>query len=144
MKHFFRRVSRCSVWILMLIIAACSQPQYHGVPSKSTDIAAYNPKDYPKAYAYFKQKAAQGDPVAMDNLGHMYEDGRGVTQDQAQAVYWFTKAAKAGNSDAQLNLGVAYLYGNGVPQNKIIACQWFKKAQKAQHPYGGKFYSDNC
>jgi uncharacterized protein len=40
------------------------------------------------------------------DLGWMYADGRGVTQDDGQAVSWFRKAAEQGDAVAQNNLGV--------------------------------------
>lgn len=144
MKWGFLSFIQYLVLSVLVIITGCTQPQYNHIPSKSTDIAAYHPKDYPKAYAYFKEKAEHGDSNAMDNLGHMYEDGRGVAQNQDEAVYWFSKAAHKGNSDAEVNLGVAYLYGNGVKQNKQMACDWLHKATKAANPYARELYGESC
>ena len=36
----------------------------------------------------------------------MYANGRGVPEDDAQAVSWYRKAAQQGHVKAQLNLGV--------------------------------------
>ena len=35
----------------------------------------------------------------------MYDKGRGVEQDDEQAVFWYRKAAEQGNARAQCNLG---------------------------------------
>ena len=43
----------------------------------------------------------QGDTNAQFNLGVMYEDGRGVTQDYQEAVKWYRKAAEQGDAEAQ-------------------------------------------
>ena len=46
----------------------------------------------------------------------MYDNGRGVPQDDTEAVKWYRKAAEQGHAEAQNNLGVMYLNGRGVPQ----------------------------
>jgi len=42
------------------------------------------------------KKAEQGNAFAQYNLGWMYANGQGVTQDYKQAVGWYTKAAGQG------------------------------------------------
>ena len=56
------------------------------------------------------------DAGGQNNLGVMYADGRGVPEDDAEAVRWYRLAADQGQSGAQLNLGVMYANGEGVPQ----------------------------
>ncbi len=53
------------------------------------------------------QKAAeQGNADAQSLLGAMYEYGKGVAQDDKQALAWTRKAAEQGNATAQFALGV--------------------------------------
>ena len=52
--------------------------------------------------------ADQGDALAQTKLGLMYELGRGVLQDYAQAVVWYRKAAAQGDALAQSSLGEMY------------------------------------
>ena len=52
------------------------------------------------------QAAAQGNAAAQFNLGVMYENGRGVRRDDAEAVKWYRQAAAQGLAQAQFNLGV--------------------------------------
>ena len=52
--------------------------------------------------------AEEGDAAAQFNLGVMYADGRGVPQDETEAVRWYRLAAERGNARAQANLGVKY------------------------------------
>ncbi len=146
MGHYLGHVLRLGVVIaIVLLVVSCTTTQpKRAVPNMSNDIAAYNPADYGYAYGYFKGRAVRGDPVAEDNLGHIYEDGRGVPPDDTQAVYWFTKAANNGNSDAMLSLGVAALYGKGMPKDNTLACQWFSKAKAANNPYASDFYLRYC
>ena len=68
--------------------------------------------------------AEQGDASAQFNLGVMYGNGRGVTQDYAEAVRWYRLAAEQGNAVAQGNLGVMYGLGEGVAQDYARAHMW--------------------
>ena len=61
---------------------------------------------------------------AQFNLGVMYLNGRGVPQDDAEAVKWHRLAAEQGYASAQFNLGVMYLNGRGVPQDDAEAVKW--------------------
>ncbi len=47
----------------------------------------------------------------------MYYNGRGVTQDYAQAVKWYRRAAEQGYANAHSNLGALYAKGRGVTQD---------------------------
>ena len=40
-----------------------------------------------------------------NNLGWLYQNGRGVAQDYAQAVEWYRKAAEQGDAMRNINLG---------------------------------------
>ena len=75
-----------------------------------------------------RQKAEQGDATAQFDLGVMYNFGKGVPQDYAEARRWYLKAAEQGNSDAQFNLGVMYDNGRGVRQDYAEARKWYLKA----------------
>jgi hypothetical protein len=55
-------------------------------------------------YDWFQQEAAQGNPVAQYGLGHMYQYGLGVPQDQAQAIHWYQLAAAQNYLDAKAQL----------------------------------------
>jgi len=58
----------------------------------------------------------------------MYGNGRGVTQDYAEAVGWYRKAAEQGDVEAQYGLGLMYDNGQGVPQDYAEAVKWYRKA----------------
>ena len=79
----------------------------------------------------YKRLANEGDNSAMNSLGILYLQGRGVPQDDKKAVEWLLKAAEAGNSDAMLILGALYSKGRGVPQDDAKAVEWFWKAVEA-------------
>ena len=58
----------------------------------------------------------------------MYDNGNGVSENDATAAKWYTKAAEQGNVDAQYNLGNLYRFGDGVAQNDATALKWYTKA----------------
>ena len=58
----------------------------------------------------------------------MYDNGRGVRQDYAQAMQWYRQAAEQGDAHAQLALGLRYATGQGVRQDIVIAKEWVGKA----------------
>ncbi|MCL2715706.1 MAG: hypothetical protein FWD68_14265 [Alphaproteobacteria bacterium] len=74
------------------------------------------------------QAQGAGDPVAQYNLGVMYEEGKGVMQDFAQALSYYRKAADQGYAPAQTSLGRMYATGRGVPKDDAQAAMWFRRA----------------
>ncbi|WP_244060846.1 tetratricopeptide repeat protein, partial [Aeromonas caviae] len=54
--------------------------------------------------------------------------GKGVPQDDKQAVTWYHKAAEQGHALAQVGLGNMYAEGQGVPQDYKQAAVWYRKA----------------
>ena len=58
----------------------------------------------------------------------MYANGKGVPEDDKQAVKWYRLAAEQGVANAQYNLGVMYERGDGVPEDKVLAYMWWNLA----------------
>jgi len=58
----------------------------------------------------------------------MYEDGRGVPEDYAEAVRWYRLAAEQGLANAQIILGAMYANGERVPQDDVQAHMSFNLA----------------
>ena len=92
------------------------------------------------------QLAEQGVAKAQYNLGVMYANGRGVRQNDAEALRWYRKAAEQEDADAQFNLGGMYAYGRGVRQDDTEAVKWFRQAAaqgltQAQYNLGIMYYS---
>ena len=83
---------------------------------------------YKKRFDALKTFAEAGDADAMNEIGYMYQMGRGVEQDYAKAFEWYEKAVGEGNSDAMANMGFLYHYGNGVEQDYAKAFECYEKA----------------
>lgn len=66
-------------------------------------------------------------------LGIMYEFGRGVPLDRAEAAKWYRMAAEQGFVKAQHTLGVLYNLGHNVPRDRAEAAKWFRKAAEQGH-----------
>ena len=81
--------------------------------------------DYKGALASWQPLAIKGNPVAQNNLGILYLDGKGVKQDTAEAVRYLSLSAASGSSLGQNNLGGLYREGKGVPRDYAKAAQWF-------------------
>tara|TARA_B110000914_G_C15067684_1_gene266982 strand:+ start:166 stop:492 length:327 start_codon:yes stop_codon:yes gene_type:complete len=71
-----------------------------------------------------KRLAEQGEADAQFDLGLMYDNGRGVPENNAEAVKWYRLSAEQGNEFAQLNLGLMYDSGDGVPENSLTSYVW--------------------
>ena len=76
----------------------------------------------------YREMAKQGDAWAQYNLGLIYQEGCGVSKDDAQAVYWYQKAAEQGLIAAQNKLGYMYEEGRGVSKDYTQAVYWYQKA----------------
>jgi len=61
-------------------------------------------RDYAEARHWFEQAVALGDGQAMNNMGTLYSDGRGVPRNTRTAREWFEKAAALGVVEAKENL----------------------------------------
>jgi len=81
--------------------------------------------DYKAAIASWQPLAIKGNPVAQNNLGILYLDGKGVKQDTSEAVRYLSLSAASGSSLGQNNLGGLYREGKGVPRDYSKAAQWF-------------------
>lgn len=58
--------------------------------------AAYDRGDYITALREWQPLAEQGDAEAQHSLGNMYFEGRGVPQDDAEAVRWWRRTGPRG------------------------------------------------
>ena len=58
----------------------------------------------------------------------MYDSGRGLPEDDAEAVSWYRKAAEQGSASAQFNLSNMYARGEGIPEDRVQAYAWLSIA----------------
>ncbi len=84
-----------------------------------------------QAFLLYRQAAQAGLADAEFNVAAMYDSGRGVERDVAQAATWYARAATRGNQRAAYNLGQLYEAGEGVPTNVDLARSWFAASDLA-------------
>lgn len=121
-----------SVALKLVVVAATflfalSTPAQAGF---NDGVEAYERSDFVIAFHEFKTLAEAGIPAAQNKLGFLYESGRGVPQDNTEAVKWYRKAADQGDPEGQTNLGVMYLQGFGVARNPDEALRLFREAAR--------------
>ncbi len=90
--------------------------------------SAYDAGQFDDALRIWQTLADQGDADAQINLGALYDNGKGVSEDPATAVKWYRLAALQGNRQAQYYLGLMYAAGRGVPLDVSTAAEWYFKA----------------
>jgi TPR repeat protein len=90
--------------------------------------SAHERGDHAAEVAIIRPMAEKGYAFAQFNMGVLYDQGKGVPQDNALAIQWYQKAAEQGLPQAQVNLGIMYQEGQGVKQDYIRAYFWYALA----------------
>ena len=85
-------------------------------------------KWYSRAVNSYHKESEEGDEESQYRLGNCYFEGRGIDQNDEEAVRWYRKSADLGYSDAENVLGNCYLNGRGVEKDKREAWGWYRKA----------------
>jgi TPR repeat protein len=87
------------------------------------------PQDPIKAFEYYNESAALGNPEAENMLGVCYQNGQGTEPNDEQALSWYQEAAKHNDSDALNNLANCYKNGLlGLEADPEKAFELYKKA----------------
>ena len=76
------------------------------------------------------------------SLPEQGDDGRGVPENNAEAVKWYRLAAEQGDASAQCNLGVMYANGEGVLEDYVLAYAWLNLAGAQGHKNAVKAKDD--
>jgi len=100
-----------------MLLGRWSEVGHEGV---STDLHA--------ALQWYRKAAEQGNAAAENDLGVLYQEGRGIAKDEAAAATWYRKAAEQGLAAAQTNLARLYEEGRGLPVDPSAAATWYRKA----------------
>lgn len=87
---------------------------------------AYTQGDYEAALKEWRPLAQRGFTLAQYNLGRMYYNGDGVTQDYKEAKKWFDRAAAQEYAPAQTSVGILYDEGRGVRRDYKEAMKWYQ------------------
>jgi uncharacterized protein len=80
------------------------------------------------AVSYYQILSDAGDADGANELGILYEDGKGVQKNWVKASELYRKAAEAKNIYGMNNLGLMYEKGRGVQKRPEEAFKWYKLA----------------
>jgi TPR repeat protein len=91
-------------------------------------------KDYSKAMAWYRVAENQNYSGAYSNIGVLYCEGLGVSQDDDIALEYYLKAAGNHHNIAMGNVASRFFIGKGVPVDKYKALEWYIKCgDKPEH-----------
>ena len=82
------------------------------------------PPDDARAAVLYSKSAVAGFAGAQNNLGDLYELGRGVPQNDKLAVYWYTRAAERGEPTAYLSLASLLAEESTDPEALVEAAKY--------------------
>ena len=85
-------------------------------------------KDMQKALYWLKKAVEKDSPLALYNLGILYQNPESGCQDFTKAVELFSRAIEKGYKDAYRVLGLCYELGQGVEQNIVKAFEYYTLA----------------
>ncbi|EWH08455.1 Sel1 domain-containing protein [Catenovulum agarivorans DS-2] len=88
--------------------------------------------DYQEAAYWYGQAAVQGVPIALNNLGDLYENGQGVEQNYQRAIDLYEASVQAGGVYGNISLAHVYRRGLGVKIDNKKALDYLFAAVKAQ------------
>lgn len=89
----------------------------------------YVARDFKMAIQYLLQSAEQGNAVALNDLGFIYQHGnKNMSQDYEKAFQYYSQSAERGYSGALNNLGYMYQKGLYVKQDYEKAFQYYSRS----------------
>lgn len=91
-------------------------------------LTSLNEPEEPEHIRQLRDAAESGDAKAQNKLGYLYDTGRELPQNDAEAVRWYRRAATQNHAMALYNLANHYLSGRGVPQDAEEAIKWYRLA----------------
>lgn len=121
----------CCTWMPVAILAFCFAGGAIAADPLEDGQAAYDRKEYTTALRLWRPLAEKGIARAQNNLGVMYENGKGVRQNINEALKWYRLAAEQGYPGAQNNLALIYAIGRYVRRDPIRAYMWFSLASSS-------------
>jgi TPR repeat protein len=114
-----------TVWAIVVLAAVgLWAPSSLAGPFEDALVAA-EAGEFETALGLLAPLAEAGDSASQYNLGVLYENGRGVEQNNEEAARLYGLAARQGHANAQRSLGAMYGNGWGVDRDLSEAYVWF-------------------
>ncbi len=89
--------------------------------------AAFDQKDFQRAYQLWLSFAEKGNSDAQFNVGLMSQFGVGAPRDKSNAIKWYRRAAEQGDAVALSMLGIMKDIGQGGPDEGSEAVEKYRK-----------------
>lgn len=124
------RLTACLAAFFILFTASAADAQ------SDPGVDAYKKGDYATAFRLLQPKADAGDPNAQYLVADMYNTGRGVQKDPAQAIAYLRKGVDQGHAKSQFGLAAASLQGSGTPKDVNLAAELARKSADQGDPAG--------
>jgi TPR repeat protein len=87
--------------------------------------------DYARAYKNYRLAMNKGNGWAINNIGLMYEEGKGFPVDINKAIEFYKLSTQQGDYHGFTNLARLYFTGQGVKRDPVAAQSWLDKGMKA-------------
>ncbi len=134
MKITYKTLSKTGLIFALFILIGLGLFSWTGADKNMTALVE---GDYKAAQKQFLEAAKQGDATAQYNIALMYDSGKDIPQDDAEAIKWYKKAAEQGYAPALYNLSMISFFGKGAPQNYEAAYKWIVLADAYGEEFGG-------
>jgi len=122
---------------LLIVLALLAPPALAASDPLADAVQAIESGRHSQAVKLLTPLANAGNALAQYRLGSLYYQGRGVPEDEKQAIFWWKKAAAQGYTEAMFQLGSAFLFGSQaakfVPDPDREAAMWYFQAASAGH-----------
>ena len=82
--------------------------------------------------------------IASYQIAKMYEEGKGVTQNDETALSWLFKAAEKGDPEAPWDVARRYARGIGVPKDTAVAAEWYVEAESRGQDFEWEGLNKTC
>lgn len=128
MRSMITIVSYIALAVASAVIQA---PTWVPVAQSERQEKAKSPRLSPPEISQLRTKANAGDAGAQASLGKAYQDGNGVSHNDAMALQWYRKAADQGDAEAESALGIIYRMGEGVRPDTEEAVRWYRRSCQA-------------
>lgn len=116
-----------------------------GISCKNLDLLLYRGqgdirKDPPESIEYYNRICRLNDAYGCMKLGHMYREGKGISQDYFKARDYYSKACNLNHTNGCVQLGVLYREGKGVKQDYSKAMKYFSDSCNLNNMVGCQYY----
>lgn len=113
---------------LLLTLNGCGEKASNSKPEAAKPAVLAKVSNPEEKFSKLRKEAEAGNAEAQTNLGWIYSNGHGTTQNYPEAIKWYRLAAAQGNAIAQLTLGKMYSGGQGVEQDHVRGQMWLSIA----------------